>query len=431
MSRRLRAFSGLLALGLTLAAASACGPSVRPDDPVGEGGWIVVALPPAAGPVVLRLDDREDGVLEPGTERRLGPLPAGAYHVSVRPIEGRAWRGWTVRVTNGGTTEVVVPVSAARPAERYDPHAAPRPAPAAPNVDAPVAEPVVDPVVDPVVEPVADEPTPTPKRRPTRRPQPAPVDAPRPPVEAPPTFEPPAPVEAPPTYAPPPPVEDEPPPPPGKGWLVVENRTGERVTVRRDGDSVGTVAAEGAARFAVPVGKARFVAEGAGGGVVATRTWTVERRVVWRLNPRDARIVVENSSGEAFSVQIAAEGPRRLPPGERWELETWAGLVPVRVVGEVSGRRLEARLTAKHGARVVWRTPVVRGAVGVRNGLGAPLRLTIDGTARGTVEPGKLVWTDGLPVGDHEVRIVSPGALRDERRTLRVIPGRKTVWEVP
>ena len=117
-------------------------------------------------------------------------------------------------------------------------------------------------------------------------------------------------------------------------------------------------------------------------------------------------------------------------PGAVWESTSWAGLVPVKVRGELSGRRLEARIQAERGETVVWKCPVVKGSIGVVNGLGVPLRVSVDGRETATVPAGRTKWIDGLAVGDHDVRVQASGAPRDARKTMRVLPGRKAKWEV-
>ena len=417
-SLRLTALAGLAAL------AVGCGvPPSRPAPVPDEDGWLVVSNPPAAAPVSLRVDGDVWGLVEPGAARQIGPLPVGDHVVGVTPLGGFRWRDFTVTVTSGGPTRFTVPIDAteggAPPPESPPPEPpAVAPAPAAPTV-APA--------------PPAPATEPPPKRRPRR---PKPPEPPAGPAEAPPSAPaapapveaPPAPVEAPPPAPAGPTPDAEPAPPPGKAWLIVEDRSPWDVAVACDGAALGTVAADASVRFALRPGRVSCTAERTTGEPVAERTFDLVQRAVWRINPKAGRLVVENPAGEAFETQVGAEPARRLGPGERLEVEVWTGNVPVRVVGEVSGRRMDARVQVAPGETVTWRTPVVRGSIGLRcRSRDLLLSVTVDGEAVGTIPPGGERWLD-LPVGAHEVE-VSGGAVW--RRSVRVTPGRGERFDVP
>jgi hypothetical protein len=417
-------------LAALVTCLAGCGPSAaRPDAPplpAAADAWLVVSNLPAAGWVLLRVDGAAAGQLGPGEARQLGPFPPGARALGVAPL-GRPFRDFAVTLTSGGTTRFVIPQDATEGGE-----APPEPAPE------PAADPAVEPAAPPA-PPAGDAPPPETKR-PPRRPPRERGGEPRPPAEAPPEPTPPTPpgpAEAPPDYAPAPapapapPAErgGEPEPPPGRAWLVVENRSPGPIVVSRDGSRLGRVPSGGSQRFAVPPAAADYRAQRDDGAAVETRRMAVAVRTVWRIEAGTGRLVVVNPAAEPFEVQVAGGPARTLAPGARLSLEVWSGLVPVRVVGQVSGRRMEARVAVAAGGEGEWRTPIVKGGLGIRNGRSAPLPVTVDGEPRGAVPPGAQRWFD-LPVGDHAVVVGGGAAGGVERRTLRIVPGRETTWDV-
>ncbi|MCB9728307.1 MAG: hypothetical protein H6744_04750 [Deltaproteobacteria bacterium] len=218
------------------------------------------------------------------------------------------------------------------------------------------------------------------------------------------------------------------------GSVAVDNRSEEAVVVYADARRVGRVeAGHEVVLTGVPAGVRLLEAVGARTGHVSRGQRTIEDggSVEWVVANPLASLVVTNQTGEPLLTEgVLAVDEARIAAGARALLRIPAGELDLRLVGEDSSIAWRHRVTAAPGEVLEWRVEPATGSLLVTNTLNEAMVITVDGEERGRIAARGRLSVAGLQAGRHSLRAdgMQSGRLLSAERS--VAPDHEVHWEL-
>ncbi len=211
---------------------------------------------------------------------------------------------------------------------------------------------------------------------------------------------------------------------PGLASVRIENKTPEIVDVRRDGEPLGFVEADGMRTFGPwPAGDRTLTAQGRWSRAIYEvqidlRPGRVE---AWTLVPARGALLVSNRRDEDVRV---------LPANQQVRIEVPLGKRLVELIGRDSHATFVHRVRVRPDRTYSVDAPAGPAELIVANRLAIALTLRIDGVDRGVVEPQGETRIP-LPFSSKvDVYAVAPGSRLRWHRRLKVADDRVHRWEI-